>query len=181
MSNDSYDFLGISGKSGAPYFPFHEPGTTITGKITAEPVQRDKTEPGTNKVMTYSDGNPQKVLVVTLQTSLVGVNGSDDDGLRSLWVSTIGQKRALADAVRAAGKEGLDVGGTLTMTFTGYGERSAPGLNPMKVFEASYTPPNASSEFIKTVAPQTNSGSDDPLGNLSPEARAALANLVSKS
>lgn len=173
MSNDSYGFFG--GSSGAPYFPFREVGATITGIITDEPQERDATDPFSGEVLTWKDGNPKKVLVITVQTELR--DDSDDDGKRSVWISTVGQKRAVGDAIRESGRKGLDVGGTLTLTFTGYGEKTNPALNPPKVFSASYTPPNASEKFF------SNGGAAqaDPLADLSPEAKAALANLARKS
>jgi hypothetical protein len=172
MANDSYSFFG--GSSGAPYFAFREVGTSIAGVICDDPVERDATDPGTGEVQTYKDGNPKKVLVVTLQTNLN--EGPEDDGKRSVWISTVGQKRAVGDAIRESGRKGLDVGGKLTLTFTGFGEKTNPALNPMKVFSATYQPPNVSETFFeKDVAPQ-----GDPLADLSPEARAALANLARK-
>lgn len=168
MSNESYDFFG--GSSGATYFPFPTVGTTITGTIVGEPVVRDATDPATGEVQTWKDGNPKKVLVVTLQTDLR--DHPEDDGQRSVWISTVGQKKAVGDAVVAAGRRGLDPGGKLTLTFTGLGEKTNPAFNPPKVFAAQYVPPNASEGFLNG----TPAG-----GELSPEARAALANLAGKA
>jgi hypothetical protein len=177
MSNESSEFFFGSGGTGAPYFPFREVGTTITGTVTTEPVVRDATDPFTGDVVTWKDGNPKKVLVVTVQTDLRDPANPEDSGQRSVWISTYGQRLAVKDALTRANASAIEVGGKLTLTFTGYGERTNPALNPPKAFSADYQKPNASAGFFNG-----GNGTQQAMpSDLSPEARAALANLAAKS
>lgn len=53
-----------------------------------------------------------------------------------------GITRAVADAVRAAGKSGLpEVGGTLAVRYDSDGQASKPGYTPPKIYKAKYEPP----------------------------------------
>ncbi|MFD4936313.1 hypothetical protein [Streptomyces virginiae] len=129
------DFL--MGGGGAPSAKFPTPGTTVTGRITERPTveqQRDIKD-GTPKF--WSDGNPMNQLVITVQTDQRDHEIDEDDGRRRLFVK--GQlKNAVADAVRAAGARGLEVGGILTVTYTHDGQATQRGFSPPKQYTAQY-------------------------------------------
>ncbi|MFB7219374.1 hypothetical protein [Streptomyces sp. NPDC056227] len=129
------DFL--MGGGGAPSASFPTPGTKIGGTITEQPtVQQQRDLDGKPKF--WDDGNPQMQLVVTIQTEQRDPSIEDDDGRRRLFVK--GQmKNAVADAVRAAGAPGLQVGGTLDVAYTHDGVPKR-GFNAPKQYAARYTP-----------------------------------------
>lgn len=182
MSNDSYGFLGGNSTPGAK---FTDPGASVTGVIAEEPTSSQQTTPK-GDLKTWDDGNPMLQLVVTLQTSERDSEIEDDDGKRRLYVK--GQmKKAVGDAVRTVGAKGLDVGGTLTVTYTHDGERSNPAFSPPKQYVAVYVAPTGdSAAFLAAEADSEPVPANLPAGmspevwkGLTPEARTALAGIAS--
>jgi hypothetical protein len=80
-------------------------------------------------------------LVVALQTAEKAE--ADDDGIRKVYVkgSKDPASKSLHAAVAQAAKTGLDIGGTLTVTYTGDGEPSRRGYTAPKQYTASYAGP----------------------------------------
>lgn len=144
--------LGGGGKSAK----FETVGTTVTGTIAAPPQVRQQTDMTSGAPLTWDNGDPKMQLVVQLQTS-ERLDG-DDDGIRNLYVK--GSKdpaskslhAAVAGAVQAAGAKGLEVGGTLTVQYTGDGVSKTRGFNPPKQYAASYKAPDAAG-FLGTDQP----------------------------
>lgn len=136
--NESYTFFA----TGKPSAKFDTPGTVVTGKITEEPQMQQQTEPdGTPKVWKDS-GEPMLQLVVTVQTAERDPDIEDDDGKRRIFIK--GQMRtAVQQALRDSKCKGLDVGGTLTVTYTHDGERTNPAFSPPKQYVVAYDPPRA--------------------------------------
>lgn len=137
---DPNDFL-MGG--GVPSASFKNHGDSIGGTI-CEPApylqqQRDYT---TNEPKVWEDGNPMMHLVVTLQTDDHDSEIEDDDGRRRIYVKA-NLKRAVSDAVRKAKAKQLDIGGGLVVTYTKDGEATKKGMQPPKLYEATYTPPGA--------------------------------------
>ena len=99
-------------------FRFDNPGDTIDGDIVETQLIDDQYNVG---------GKP--VLVLTIATN---------DGDRKLFVR--GQmSRAVGEAVKSAGANGIDEGSTVRVTFTG--TRELNGGRTMKLYEAEYVPP----------------------------------------
>lgn len=177
MSNDSHGFFG---GNKVPSVSFPAIGTTGTGTIAEEPTETQQTTPK-GELKTWDDGNPMMQLVVTLQTTQRDPEIEDDDGKRRLYVK--GQmKKAVGDAIFAAGCKGLDVGGQLTVTYVSDGERSNPAFSPPKQYEAVYLPPSedaaaatAAAEPVPANLP--NGMTPEVWAGLSPEAKTALAGL----
>lgn len=139
MTTDPNAFL-MSG--GAPSFKFASPGDKVEGRIEDFTVQQQR-DPKTQAPKFYDDGNPMEQLRVTLQTTLRDSSIANDDGKRSIYVK--GQmKKAIGDAIRAAGEARIEEGGTLVVQYFADGQRSAVGLNPPKLFKAKYVAPVAS-------------------------------------
>lgn len=171
--------LGGGGKSAK----FDQIGASITGTIAQAPEVKQQTSMETGQPLTWDNGDPRMQLVVTLQTTLR--EDEDDDGLRKLYVK--GSKdpasqslhAAVAGAVQAAGAKGLDVGGTLTVTYVADGVAKTRGYNPPKKYTASYKAPDAA-EFLGTEQGQVNTATGEiatpaPAGNQpTPEQVAAL-------
>jgi hypothetical protein len=157
MSNEANDFLM---GSAVPSAKFPVVGTTVTGVITEDPAVVDQKDLDGN-VKTWDNGDPQKMLVVTLQTADRDPEITDDDGMRKLYVK--GSKNpesksmtaALSAAVKKARAKGLEIGGKVTVTYVGDGKQDKKGFNPPKQFEAVYEAPSvaASGEFLGASEP----------------------------
>ncbi|OZC62332.1 hypothetical protein CH267_02005 [Rhodococcus sp. 06-621-2] len=128
--------------SSIPSAKFEAFGTTVGGPIDAEPELKNQTDFTTGEVLTWKDGSPRQQLVVTVQTSLRDPQNPDDDGKRKIYIKGQMQK-AVTQAVRNARAAQLDVGGTLTVTYTNDGVPAARGLSAPKEYSATYTPPAA--------------------------------------
>ncbi|GAA2457205.1 hypothetical protein [Streptomyces macrosporus] len=124
---------------GVPSAKFPTIGTTVAGRITERPTVEQQRDYTTGELKFWDDGKPQMQLVVTVQTDQRDPSVEDDDGTRRLYIK--GQmKTAVAQAVRAAGARGLEVGGILSVTYARDGERKNPRFNAPKNFTAVYTP-----------------------------------------
>lgn len=155
-ADQANDFLlGGGGKSVA----FDNVGDSVTGIIESTEV-RQQTDIQHGTPLTWDNGDPKMQLVVTLQTALRDPSIDNDDGKRNVYIK--GSKKAgtrsthdaVATAVRAAGAAGLEVGGTLTLTYAGTEPSSTRGFSDRKLWSATYTPPaaQAASEFLGTTA-----------------------------
>ncbi|MDM2104790.1 Uncharacterised protein [Mycobacteroides abscessus subsp. bolletii] len=162
MSNDSYGFL--SG-GGAPSAKFKTHGDTVGGVIVEEPTQQQQRDLESGDLETWPDGNPKMQLVVTVQTDLRDPAVEDDDGKRRIFVKG-GLRKAVQEAVIAAGSRGLDVGGELHVTYTGDGERKGY-LTAPKLYSARYVKPSESAAPAAEELPE----------GVSPEAYEALKKL----
>ncbi len=124
---------------GVPSAKFPAIGSTVSGRITERPTVEQQRDFTTGDLKFWDDGKPQMQLVVTLATNERDPENPEDDGTRRLYVK--GQmKNAVASAVRAAGARGLEVGGTLTVTYARDGQKSNPRFNAPKNFDAQYVP-----------------------------------------
>lgn len=121
---------------------FETPGQSITGRITAQPQVQQQKDFTTGALKFWDDGKPMVQLHVTLATDQRDPSIQDDDGNRSVYVKGQMQK-AVGEAVRKAGAKYLEIGGTLTVTYTGDGEQKQRGMNPPKLYTAAYVPPVA--------------------------------------
>lgn len=181
MSNDSVQFFS----GGITSAKFEKPGATVTGTVCEEPSMMQQTTPE-GKLKTWDDGNPMLQLVVTLQTAERDPEIEDDDGQRRVYIK--GQMRtAVQQALRQARSKSIDVGGTLTVTYTHDGERTNPAFSPPKQYVAVYEPPKGDQSAFFGNGQQQATAQALPPGmtqevwdTLSDEAKAALGNLVGK-
>lgn len=159
------DFLMGGGVTSAK---FPTIGHTVTGRITERPTVEQQKDYTTGEAKFWDDGSPQMQLVVTLATTERDPANPEDDGARRLYVK--GQmKTAVAQAVRAAGARGLEVGGVLTVVYVRDGERKNPRFNAPKNFDATYTP--AATVALNTPEPTPAAA----IPGLTPEQLAAAA------
>ena len=188
----------FSGVSGAPSFKFTQPGDRVTGKITDLQVvqQRAYSPTGLGELKTWPSGDPMMQLNVTLQTDLRDPAIDDDDGKRRIYIDGRRIREAVKEAFTKVGKDGLEIGGTYTQTFTGYDPESKNPANPAKVYEVVYAPPNPTAQFFDQsttshdpanpasaafVEAPVNDALLAALGNLSPEAKAAILAQAGKA
>lgn len=144
------DFL--MGGGGAPSAKFPAFGTVVGGRITEKPTVEQQRDISTGEKKFWKDGNQMMQLVVTVQTDQRDPEIDEDDGRRRLFVKSH-MKSAIADAVRATGAKGLEVGGILTVTYTGDGAVTQRGFNAPKLYTATYTP--AATVALHTPDPGT--------------------------
>lgn len=144
------DFL--MGGGGATSAKFPTPGTVLSGRITERPTVEQQRDIKDGSKKFWSDGNPMMQLVVTVQTNERDPQDEEDDGRRRLFVK--GQlKNAIADAVRTSGARGLEVDGTLTVTYTHDGTATQRGFSPPKQYTAQYVA--AAANALHTPDPGT--------------------------
>ncbi|MEV4158991.1 hypothetical protein [Nonomuraea dietziae] len=140
---DANDFLMGNGIPSAHAYYKNAPfGTTVGGQITMQPEVTQQSDLDTGELKFWSDGKPMQQLVVTVQTSLRDPEVIDDDGQRRFYIKAK-MLDAVRDAVRRSGAKGLEVGGTLMITYTADGEAKKKAHNPPKIYTATYTPPSA--------------------------------------
>jgi hypothetical protein len=120
---------------------FEAIGDKVAGEIIDVQTKQQTDLDGRPK--TWDDGNPMWQVVVTLATS--EREDGDDDGHRNVYLKGSNKyastSKAVADAVRAAGAQKLEVGGTLALQYSGDGERTKAGFNAPKLYKASYRRP----------------------------------------
>lgn len=157
--------------SGAKSASFNgSPPITCTGRIVSVPQVQQQTNLQGDP-LTFPDGKPRWQLVVQVQTDQRDPADASDDGVRALYIKANSQK-AVAEAVRKVGRDGLEVGGTLSLTYTGddNSKPPRPGFNQPKLYTATYQPPNDSGQFLGT-APAAQPAAPTPAAtDRSPEA-----------
>jgi hypothetical protein len=144
---DTNDFLMGSGSKSA--FGKNDPvGYTVTGVIQSTEVRQQTDLDG--NLLTWDNGDPRMQLVVTLATDLR--DDPEDDGVRAVYVkgSKSPGSKSVHDAVRAAvqraGAKGLEVGGTLTISFVGTEPAKTRGYSDRKLWEAQYAVPDRAAQ-----------------------------------
>ena len=117
--------------AGGPKLPalkFVKVGDTHTGVVTEVTKLQDKDPAG--NVKTYDNGGPRWVFVFTLETAT---------GASNIWVR--GQMvKAIREAAEKAGVSTL-VGSTLSVRYTGDGEKKSAAFNAPKLYAAKVDAP----------------------------------------
>jgi hypothetical protein len=181
-SNPANDFLMGSGAKSVSWK--NAPvGHTVSGTIASEPTLSQQTDMKTKAPQFWDEPHntqPKMQLVITLLTDQREPGDTSDDGRRALYVK--GQMRqAIADAVRAAGADGLSVGGVLTVRYIGDGPQQDKTLDPPKHYDAAYqAPANAALMGEPPTAPQQAYATPAqaplaPLAPLQPQAAPSVA------
>jgi hypothetical protein len=149
--SEANDFLMAGG---VPSAKFPTVGTSVTGTIVRQPELRQQTDITSGKPKFWDDGSPRQQVVVTLATNERDATLTDDDGERAVYVKG-NLTKAVREAVRTSGAKGLEVGGTLTVTFVGEGQAER-GMNAPKLYSASYVPAPAvaAANFLAADEPE---------------------------
>lgn len=140
------DFFGGGNKSAS----FKEKNKKVGGRIVAVQDQRQQRDLDGNPKWWDPDTKrePMMQLPIDVQTDERDPEDPTDDGVRTIYVKG-DLKRAIAEAVRAAGQRGAPrVGGELVVAWTGDEPASKRGYNDKKIYSAKYTPPSANDEFF---------------------------------
>jgi hypothetical protein len=127
-----------------PIAKFDAVGDSVSGVLLDAEVA-PVTSP-TGEVQVDKNGNPRQQIIYTLQTEERDAEIDEDDGKRRVFAKWAIQKAistCLADMGLA--RQGLQEGGTLTITHSATQKASQRGYNDIKLFEASYVAPPARS------------------------------------
>lgn len=124
---------------------FDAVGATVTGVVQSAPRERQQTKFGTQEPDFWPNGDPKMQILVDLKTDQRA--DASDDGERTLYVASKNMKKAIGEAIRAAGASDIMPGGTLTVQYLGNDPASKNPANPAKMYAATYTAP--SSEFAQ--------------------------------
>lgn len=128
---------------------FTNPGDTHTGTITEVSDARQATEYGSNELAYWDKERtrPKMQVAVTLDTAERDPQDTNDTGKRTLWVVEDGRSGSILSAIRQAvhqaGAGTIDIGGQLTVAFSGFDPNSKNPANPRKIYSAAYVPPAA--------------------------------------
>lgn len=193
MSSDPNELIMGGGSKSAK---FDGVGVSVSGVIE-DISAKQQTDFTTGEPKSWPNGDPMYQVLVRLQTA--EREDFDDDGVRTLYVKGKSLTAAVRDAVRKAGAKGLEVGGTLTVTYTGDGVSERKGINPPKLYEASYVKPDPAAAANQalgladsgvpgqmgvgtvTVGPAPAAAAAQPdLTSLNPEAQALIAQMLAK-
>lgn len=138
---------------------FTNPGDTHTGTITEVSDARQATEFGSNEPAYWDreKTRPKMQVAVTLDTTERDPQDANDTGKRTLWVVEDGRSGSILSAIRQAvhqaGAGTIDIGGQLTVTFSGFDPNSKNPANPRKIYSASYVPPAPAGGMFTSQAP----------------------------
>lgn len=138
---------------------FTTPGDTHTGTITEVSDARQATEYGSNEPAYWDreKTRPKMQVAVTLDTAERDPQDANDTGKRTLWVVEDGRSGSILSAIRQAvhqaGAGAIDIGGQLTVTFSGFDPNSKNPANPRKIYAASYVPPAPAGGMFTSQAP----------------------------
>lgn len=138
---------------------FTNPGDTHTGTITEVSDARQATEYGSNELAYWDKERtrPKMQVAVTLDTTERDPQDANDTGKRTLWVVEDGRSGSILSAIRQAvhqaGAGTIDIGGQLTVTFSGFDPNSKNPANPRKIYSASYVPPAPAGGMFTSQAP----------------------------
>lgn len=139
---------------------FHDVGDSVSGIVAKVPEQVQRyvySETKDGHPMWWLDGKPVGLpaaaakaqelrpcmdAVVTLNTDLRDPADKGDTGARRLFVKSLIMRKAIKEAVVAVGHQKIEVGGVLTVTYTGEEKpKKGGGARAAKVYEAEYKPP----------------------------------------
>lgn len=125
---------------------FKTPGETHTGVITEISDRMPVTKYGTTDPDYWPDGSPKQQVVITLATDERDPEDPNDTGERSLWVTESRKAGTILAAIIQATRQTnakLEIGGTLSVSFTGHDPNSKNPAQPRKLYAATYQPPAA--------------------------------------
>ena len=160
---------------------FTNPGDTHTGTITEVSDARQATEYGSNELAYWDKERtrPKMQVAVTLDTAERDPQDANDTGKRTLWVVEDGRSGSILSAIRQAvhqaGAGTIDIGGQLTVAFSGFDPNSKNPANPRKIYSASYVPPAPAGGMFTNQAPAAAPAAPAPVAPAAPAPAAPAA------
>ncbi|WP_432001197.1 hypothetical protein [Streptomyces sioyaensis] len=137
---DAQDWLMGGGTKSASFDG--APPITNKGQIVDLPPLVQKRDFDTGDPLFWPDGRPKMLMQVNIQTDQRDPSDPEDEGVRALYLE-FRKAAAVRDAVRASGAKRLEIGGTLSLTYTGDDHAAKRGKgNPPKNYSATYAAPD---------------------------------------
>ncbi|MEU8683179.1 hypothetical protein [Streptomyces sp. NPDC048611] len=137
---DAQDWLMGGGTKSASFDG--APPITNKGQIVDLPPLVQKRDFDTGDPLYWPDGRPKMLMQVNIQTDQRDPSDPEDEGVRALYLE-YRKAAAVRDAVRGSGAKRLEIGGTLSLTYTGDDHAARRGKgNPPKNYSATYTAPD---------------------------------------
>lgn len=126
--------------SGTRSFKFDSIGVTAKGIIESLEMQQQRSiDDGAPLYWDEAKTQPKMQLRIVLATD--EHDSDDDDGRRAIYVKGEMQK-AVRDAIKTAGADKIEEGGTLAVQYYADGEAPKKGMNKPKLYKAQYKTPN---------------------------------------
>lgn len=144
---------------------FKTPGETHTGVITEISDRMPVTKYGTTDPDYWPDGSPKQQVVITLATDERDPEDPNDSGERSLWVTESRKAGTILAAIIQATRQAnakLEIGGTLSVSFTGHDPNSKNPAQPRKLYAATYQPPAAGGGMFEQQPAQAAPAASQP-------------------
>lgn len=143
MYDDPNAWLMGGGKTPSISWRDRPIGYIVTGTVCRESKMMQQRDPENNEPLYWDDARtqPKMQLVVYLQTTERDLSIEDDDGIRALYIKGKSLTEGLREAVKRAGSKGVEIGATVTVIYTGEGERTKKVYSPPKLFKVEYRPP----------------------------------------
>lgn len=144
---------------------FKAPGETHTGVITEISDRMPVTKYGTTDPDYWPDGSPKQQVVITLATDERDPEDPNDSGERSLWVTESRKAGTILAAIIQATRQAnakLEIGGTLSVSFTGHDPNSKNPAQPRKLYAATYQPPAAGGGMFEQQPAQPAPAASQP-------------------
>lgn len=137
----SQNSIPLSELESSPAAKFEKLGDHFAGEITAM-NQRQQTDINTGAALTFNDGTPRMMWVISLRqadgdTVALYARGGKFKAANGEGESML---NAIAAAVRASKATSIEVGGQLAVAWTGESESQA-GRNPARLYRAQYKAP----------------------------------------
>lgn len=151
--SDGNDLL-MSG--GRPWAKWEKIGDSVTGKVVSAPTARQSRDFDSGEPAWWDDEkkDPKMEVVVIIQANTIDPEIEGDTGERSVVLPKGSARfRAVQTAVRASGAKGIEVGGTLTVTYTEDGEKpKRRGAQAPKLYKAKYEAPTGTGDAAEEAA-----------------------------
>lgn len=144
---------------------FKTPGETHTGVITEISDRMPVIKYGTTDPDYWPDGSPKQQVVITLATDERDPEDPNDSGERSLWVTESRKAGTILAAIIQATRQAnakLEIGGTLSVSFTGHDPNSKNPAQPRKLYAATYQPPAAGGGMFEQQPAQPAPAASQP-------------------
>lgn len=138
---------------GAKTVPFEQIGDSVTGVVLAPPEPRRQTDPESGEPKTFKNGQPMIMWALRIGTDLRDPQDPYDDGERMIYLKWKSQD-AVKNAVRASGARGIEAGGILTLTLSGFGPKTKAAWSAPKEWTARYVPPPPQNAFMDNGSQQ---------------------------
>lgn len=135
-------------QSSVKSFKFSTVGATAKGSIVSlDMFQQRDIKTNEPKFWDKEQTQPMLQLRIVLQTD--AKDDENDDGQRAIYAKG-NMQQAVREAIKGAGRDKIEVGGTLAVKYEKDGEKTNPAFDPPKEYKAQYKPPEPAPTSVST-------------------------------